>query len=179
MKLTGRSVFIVGLLIGIVMGGCKLPSMFGGIETPAAQAVHPGGNGWTVQVHKEPHQDFAAVIHRSVSEFMVAPVQLDLDDGWWRVAAKHNFDARGLHGLSFHVRSADTKAVPVRFVVATTKDEWLVHGDVTVGEDGVLIDAAFNYEGRVYFYFFLLDDVIPFIVRDFTVTDVNVKVVSE
>ena len=182
MSIRNWRVVAFGLLfiIAAVQLGCRFPDMlFGGVETPAVQEVHAGGDGWTVQVHKAPDEFFAAVIHRSDAEFMVAPVTLDLPDGWWRVAARHEFAARGLHRVSFHVRSAAVEAVPVKFVVTTVDDRWLADGAFTVDGDGIEVGAAFHYQGPVLFYFFLMDDTIPFIVRDFTVTDVQVKVVSD
>lgn len=168
---------VTGLLVGILaIGsvGCKLPDMFGGVEAES-RVISPGGRGWVVSGS----DDLALVIHRSVEEFVVAPVTLDLPDGWWKISAVHEFPARGLHRLSFNLRSLDDKAVPVRFVVvAQAPNEWLAFGDFEVDSDGTEVNAAFHYKGTVLFYFFPLD-VHPFVVRDFAVTDVQINVPEE
>lgn len=163
-------------LVITVVAGCKLPDMFGGLEAESRTKISPGGRGWVVSGS----DDLAVVIHRSVDEFMVAPVNLDLPDGWWKVSVVHPFPARGLHRLSFNLRSLDDKVVSVRFVVvAEVPNEWLAFGDFEVDADGIEIDAAFHYKGAVLFYFFPLDAVHPFVVRDFAVTDVSINIPEE
>lgn len=173
-------------VIAVVQLGCRFENaIFGAVETPASQGVHPGGNGWEVQVLDDDNLGLAAVMHRSVSEFMVAPVQLHPNASyWWQVSAFHEFESAGLHRVSFHVRSADTRPVTVKFAVETRDgleydNGWLLYDELTADEEGYEVGAAFHYDGPVRLYFFPLTADVPFIIRDFTVSDVKVQVVPE